>query len=92
MAQISGMRGVVDYYVHMGMPCARSWPRSPGKHRAPAVEAQWPIFTYAAKTWGTLSPLVKESWNQMSVSTNMTGKDLFTKAFINKRKLEISDF
>lgn len=76
------MKGVVDYYVYMGIPCARSWPRSPGHDRAPAVQAQWPAFTWAASNWSELSLEVKQAYNQLAVGTNMTGKDLFMKSFI----------
>lgn len=33
------LKGVLDYYVWRGIPCVRSWPRSPKLPRAPRVKA-----------------------------------------------------
>ena len=91
-AIVDGFKGVIDYYVHhqtcpaetgeVGTPCARSWPRSSGHERAPAVEAQWPAFSWAAANWNSLSPEVQDAYRKTAESTNLTGRDLFTKAFI----------
>ena len=83
MEIVSGMKGLVDYYVHCGMPCARSWPRSPGHDRAPAVEAQWDAFAYAASHWNSLSPTVQDAYRRMAAGTKASGRDLFTKSYIN---------
>jgi len=92
LAIIDGFKGVIDYYVNHqtcdpelagpGIPCARSWPRSPGQKRAPLVEAQWPAFTWAASNWNSLSPEVQEAYRKTAQGTNLTARDLFTKAFI----------
>lgn len=81
-AIISGFKGTLDFYVHMGQACVRSWPRSPGRNRAPAVQARWAAFAWAATNWKNLSLEVQEAYNQMAVSTYMTGKDIFMKTFI----------
>ncbi len=80
---INGYKGTIDFYVHDGIVCARSWPRSPGHDRAPAVQAQWPAFTWAAKNWPSLSLAVQDAFRTMAVSTNMTARDIFIKSFIN---------
>lgn len=85
LAVIGGMKGVIDYYVHDGQPCARKWPRSPGHFRAPAVEAQWSAFTWAASNWNSLSPEVRDAYKTMASGTNMTGRDLFIKGFISAK-------
>ncbi len=92
LAIIDGFKGVIDYYVNYqacdrsvsgpGIPCARSWPRSPGHERAPLVEAQWTAFSWAAANWNSLSPEVQDAYRQTAEETNLTGRDLFTKAFI----------
>jgi len=87
---INGFKGVIDFYVWMGIACVRKWPRSPGHFRAPAVEAQWPAFTWAASNWKNLSLEVKDAYNQMAVSTNLTGKDLFIKGYISKVFLDLT--
>lgn len=79
---IDGFKGKLDFYIHDGIPCVRSWPRSPGKKRAPAVEAQWPIFAWAAAHWKSLTPYVREAYITTAEGMTMTGRDLFVKAFI----------
>lgn len=83
LAVIGGFKGKLDYYVHDGVPCVRSWPRSPGKRRSPSVEAQWPAFAWAAANWNSLSPYVQEAYNQTAQEMTMSGRDLFVKSFIS---------
>lgn len=80
---IDGFKGTLDYYVYMGLNCVRAWPRSPGHARAPLVEAQWPIFTQATKTWAYLSAPVKEAYNSMARGTRLTGREHFMQSYIN---------
>lgn len=91
-AIIDGFKGVIDYYVHNGVACVRKWPNSPGHLRAPAVMAGWLPFTAANQLWATLSKAVKDAYNDMAVSTNLTGKDIFVKTYINKKSLELNIF
>lgn len=87
LAVINGFKGLIDFYVNMGIPCARSWPKSPGHDRAPAVQEQWPAFTWAASNWNSLSPEVQDAYKQLASGTNMTPRDIFTKSFINGETL-----
>jgi len=90
---ISGFRGVIDYYVNYqscnrevagkGIPCARRWPRSPGKRRAVAVEAQWPAFTESSQYWLQLSPEVQDAYKKMASGTGLSGRDMFTRGYIS---------
>ena len=82
MAIISGFKGTIDYYEWMGIPVARSWPRSPGKHRTPDVEAQWQPFAYAAREWRNLSPVVREAFNKMAQHSGMSGRDLQVRSYL----------
>ncbi|GAH68349.1 unnamed protein product [marine sediment metagenome] len=81
-AIIDGFKGTLDFYVHDTIPCVRKWPRSPGKRRAPAVEAQWLAFAYASATWNSLSDEVKQAYEETASEVFMTGRDLFTKSFL----------
>lgn len=80
---IDGFRGVIDFYFYMGIPCARSWPKSPGKRRSPSVTAQWPVFQNAARLWRELSPGVRKTYEDMAVTTNLTAKDIFFRGYIS---------
>lgn len=81
-AIIRGFKGVVDFYLWKGIPCFRKWPRSPGKRRAPAVEAQWAAFAWAAANWDSLSPELQQAWKDTAAESGLSGRDLFVKAFI----------
>lgn len=80
---IDGFRGVIDFYYYMGIPCARAWPKSPGKRRSPPVMAQWQIFKQAAQLWRELSPVVRQAYEDMAKATNLTGKDMFFRGYIS---------
>ncbi len=75
-------QGVLDFYEWKGIPCVRSWPRSPGHRRAPPVEAQWPAFTFAAKEWNNLSPEVQNAYKDLASGTAYTGRDWLMRAYI----------
>lgn len=81
-AIIDGFKGKVDFYMHRGIPCARAWPRSPGHARAPAVEAQWSSFGYAAQEWQNLSPEIQDAYREMASGTGLTGRDMFTRSYL----------
>lgn len=80
---ISGLKGKIDFYLWLGLPVARKWPRSPGHNRAPAVQAQWTAFTEAAQLWSQLDDEVRQAWQEMAIGTAMTARDLFTQAYIS---------
>lgn len=86
---IDGLKGLIDFYVYMGIPCARKWPRSPGHFRAPAVMEQWSSFTWAAQNWQTVSQDVRDAFNQMAAGTNMTGRDLFVKSYLSNEHIRL---
>ncbi|MBA7678918.1 hypothetical protein ES703_87198 [subsurface metagenome] len=81
-AIIDGLKGTIDYYVWMGIPCARSWPKSPGKRRSPFVMAQWPTFTYASREWSNLSPAVQRAYNVLATNSGLSGRDMQVRAYM----------
>lgn len=82
-AIIDGLKGTVDFYVHRGIPCARAWPKSPGKARSPAVRAQWPIFSYASQEWLNLSPIVQDAFNKLATDSGLSGRDMLMRAYLS---------
>ena len=79
---LSGFKGILDFYVHDGVACVRSWPKSPGKIRSPAVMAQWPRFRYAAKTWEYLPPEARRAYERMAQEGGLTGRTLSYRGFL----------
>lgn len=80
---INGLKGKIDFYLWMGIPVARTWPRSPGPRRAPAVEAQWPAFTTASRLWNLMSDYVQDAYIATTAGTNLSGRDLAMKAYLS---------
>lgn len=79
---ISGFRHKLDFYYYMGIPCARRWPKSPGKRRSPAVMAGWAPFAYAAGEWNNLSPEVRRAYEELATGSGLSGRDMFTRSYM----------
>lgn len=77
---ISGFRHTLDFYYYMGVPCARSWPRSPGHQRSPKVMAGWAPFTYSVREWNNLSPEVRRAYEIMVGDSGLDARDMFMRA------------
>jgi len=89
-AIINGFKGTIDYYIYMGQPCVRSWPRAPTGERSKAVQAQWPAFTYVNKAYGYLSPAIIEIYRLNVSCTRHTAKDLCVRNFLDTTHTRIT--
>lgn len=74
-ATILGLKGVIDFYSWKGIPVARRWPRSPGKKRAAAVEAQWSDFKAVTQGFKTIDVSVINALIGMTTETQLVPKD-----------------
>ncbi|GAH55530.1 unnamed protein product [marine sediment metagenome] len=81
-AIIDGLKGSIDFYVYMGIPVARAWPKSPGKARSPGVQAGWTPFSYASQEWKNLSPIVQAAYNQIATNSGLSGRDMQVRAYL----------
>ena len=79
---IDGFKGKVDFSYYMGVAVARKWPRSQGKSQTPASVAQWPMFTYASRSWMDLSPFVREAYFNIARDCGLHAKDWFMRGYI----------
>lgn len=86
---ISGFKGVIDFYVYMGIPCARKWPKKTGKIRSPAVMEQWFSWRYITQVWNQIDPAIQDAYRDTAQNTNLTGRDLFSKNFISASYLKL---
>lgn len=82
-AIIGGFKGKLDFYYWMGIPCCRSWPKSPGSNRNDNVRATWPAFSYIAAAWKDLDPRIRRMFEEMSTGTILTARDLFTRSYLS---------
>lgn len=79
---IAGYKGKIDFYYWKGIPVARAWPKSPGRHRSTRVAAQWPAFTYAAREWANLDPIVQAGYREMAYHGGLSGRDLQVRSYL----------
>jgi len=86
-AIISGFKGIIDYYVWRGLPCARSWPTYPKSHQQPGSRAQWPIFSDAVKEWSLLDSYVRNAYKSMASGSTLSGRDMMVKMYINSSSI-----
>lgn len=84
---ISGYRGTIDYYVWLGLPCARRWPRWKIKTRSAALQSQWPVFRDAVSLWNELSPEVRDAYKSMASGSTLSGRDMMVKMYINAKTI-----
>jgi len=79
---IDGYKGTIDYYIHRGIPCARSWPKSPGRIRSAAVMAQWQAWRYGSREWTNLSDTMQTHYRRIATNSGLTGRDMFMRAYL----------
>lgn len=82
LAIIKGLAGTIDYYYWRGIPVARTWPKSPGKKRSPAVMAQWEPFREASQLWRQMTPRAQEHFHKWAGHGRMNGRDLQIKCYM----------
>lgn len=78
---IDGFKGKVDFYLYMGVPCARKWPRSQGKSQTPASVAQWPMFTYVQRLRPHVSPFVRQAYYDLARDCGLHVWDWFMRGY-----------
>lgn len=81
-AIIDSLKGVVDFYYCMGIPCARKWPHWPKRDPLPLEKANQDAFGYASRAYNRLPPYVKQQYINMVAGLPFTARDLFTRAYL----------
>jgi len=84
---ISGYRGKVDFYVWLGIPCSRRWPRWKIRSRAAAVQAQWSVFNDAVQEWNSLPQEIRNAYKAMATGSTLSGRDMMVKMYINAKSI-----
>lgn len=80
---VDTLAGCVDFYYWKGIVVARKWPRWPVRVPHPEEKSVQTIFGYATQMWKWLPEYLKQSYREMAVSSPVTGRDIFTRAYIN---------
>jgi len=84
---INGFKGVLDYYVIMGIPCVRKWPvyqpRAP--HLVEATNQR--AFADAVAEWDNITEFVRQGYITMASGSTLSGRDMFIKMYLNAKSI-----
>lgn len=78
---ISMFRGLIDFYLWKGIPCARRWPRSPGKRRSPLLTPAIQRLAYASWLYAIATPPITQAYQSISSNTGLSNKDYWVRAY-----------
>jgi hypothetical protein len=78
---IKGFRGILDFYVHKGIPCARRWPRRPRVPRSPASQQTAALFATAVKAFSSADASVRAAAKAMVSQSDLTWRDAMLRAY-----------
>ncbi len=81
-ATIDMLKGTIDYYAYLGIPCVRKWPVLHITRRTAAVRAMWPFFRYINQIASSLPHYIQDQWKAMARGTDLTWKDMLNRAYL----------
>ena len=84
---INGFKGVLDYYVWLGIPCVRKWPRYKPRTPNPQEALNQSIFKTAVDEWNLLSEYVRQGYITMAAGSTLSGRDMFIKMYLNSKSI-----
>lgn len=80
---IDGYKGKLDFYVHKGQPCVRSWPRYTPRQPYPLEKANQQAFAYINKLWTTIPPFIRQQYQRMAIGTDFRAQDIFVRGYMH---------
>jgi len=80
---VDALRGKLDFYTWCNLNIVRSWPRAPGRNRAPAVVATQGPFSYINKMASTLPADVIAPYKTLADGSGLAWKDFLVRYYIN---------
>ena len=87
MAVVDSLKGSLDFYYWKGIPVCRMWPHWPKRTATPLEKRNQNAFGYATKMWKYLPPYIQDQYKDMAISTPVTGRDIFMRAYINASRV-----
>ena len=80
---IDGWKGTVDFYLWMGIACARKWPHYPHREPYPDELANQQAFAYINQQASQLPQYIIDEAKRMATGTDFTWKDLIVRAYMS---------
>ncbi len=82
MAIINGFKGTLDFYVHKGQVCVRTWPRYSPRQPTTDEQANQNRFVTATRLASQVTPSVRGAYLAMAQGTRWTWKDIFIRDYM----------
>lgn len=90
---IRGFKGIIDFYVHRGVPCARAWPRYMPARRTDASKAAATLFGAIITAYRLLAPDALAFFQEDSLDQPRTPRDIYVSAVLGHlHEASMSDF
>lgn len=90
---IRGFKGVLDFYLWRGLPCVRSWPRTPKSRQTEATKAAALLFGQVLKNYRLLADMVLVAYQDIATGTPRTARDVYVSgAYGHLHEAAMSDF
>lgn len=79
---IDGLKGKIDFYVYMDIPCARKWPVWRTRESYPLEKANQDDFSTITKAAINMPLEFLDAYKKMAQGTPFTWKDLMIRTFM----------
>ncbi|GAI70901.1 unnamed protein product [marine sediment metagenome] len=90
---IRGLKGIIDFYLWKGLPCARAWPRWRPARQSEASKAAALFFGAVVKSYSLLGDLPLAAYRHDAADQPRSARDLFVSGiFGNLHEADVSDF
>ena len=81
-AIIDGFKGIIDFYLWMGIPCARKWPVWRPREPHYAERLNQDDFARVNKAYSSLPLEFITAYRSLAQGTPFTAKDLLVRSFM----------
>ena len=76
---IDGYKGKIDFYLWLGLPCARKWPVYKPRTPTQAEKANQDRFAAINSAWRNIDPVSRQAFQDMATGTGLTARDMYVR-------------
>jgi len=76
---IDGFKGIIDFYLWKGLPCARKWPVWHKRKPSAAELANQTLFAAIVLSWNDLDQVTRQTYRDLAQGTGLTGRDVYVR-------------
>lgn len=79
---IDSLKGVLDFYVYLGIPCVRTWPRYDPRRYPPTVIPPQDDFRYINQAVAELPDYIIAAYKEQAGGTRLAWKDVAVRCYL----------